>query len=519
MSKSRTLSNLAFTRSHPHINALLELIHPLEDLSSLLSLGDWDQQTSMPRNAGETRAYQLATLRGIYQERLSNPQIGDLLAKLEPHIQDETFQVADRGLISRVRRAYDEATKVPSSLIIEATRTSALSLEAWLKSREQQDFSLFAPWLERTIALQREIADHLGYSETRYDALLDQFEPGLTSRKVEEWFTPIREVSTNLLQRIQESDHTIDTACLYGDFPAAIQQQLCESVLNTMGYDFQSGQIMRSVHPFTTSFGSPYDVRLTVRYDEHYFPMALMAAMHEGGHSLYEQGIAPGITRTLLAHGTSLGVHESQSRLWENIIGRSTSFWQGHYNLLQKTFPAVTERYSVETFARALNHVQPSLIRVEADEVTYNLHILIRFELEKALISGELDVASLPQAWNAKYQEYLGVTPSNDVDGVLQDVHWTSNIGYFPTYTLGNLYSAQIAHTLYRVFPDFDQRLAAGETSFVREWLRENIHQYGSSLLPGDVIKQATGEYLNPQYFVRYLTEKVERIYDLPQSK
>ncbi|BCL78230.1 carboxypeptidase M32 [Ktedonobacteria bacterium brp13] len=518
MSNLKTSTTLEFTHSHPHINALLALIQPLEDLASLLALGGWDQQTAMPRNAGETRAQQFATLQGIYHERLTSPKIGELLAELEPIMHEETFQDADRGLVRQVRRTYDQATKLPPELVVEATLVSSLSLEAWLKARDKQDFSIFAPFLERTVAIQREIADHLGYTETRYDALLDQFEPGLTSRQVEEWFAPVRTASTVLLKRINEHGSTIDTACVHGDFSLKAQEQLCESVLKVMGYDLQSGQITRSVHPFTTSLGSPSDVRLTVRYDDHYLPMSLMAAMHEGGHALYEQGVAPGIARTLLAHGTSLGIHESQSRLWENVVGRSAAFWQGQYHLLRASFPEIAEQYSVETFARALNHVQPSLIRVEADEVTYNLHILIRFELEKDLINGNLTVADLPAAWNAKYQEYLGLTPANDVDGVLQDVHWTSNIGYFPTYTLGNLYAAQISYTLRTVFPDFDQRLANGETSFLREWLRENIHQYGASLLPDEVIKQATGESLNPQYFVRYLTEKIERAYDLPQE-
>ena len=518
MSNYTTAKSPAFTVSHPRISALLEQMQPLEDLASLGALAGWDQQTAMPRNSGEQRAYQLATLEGIFHSHLTNPRIGTLLDELEPIIEQEDFSEADRGLVKKTRRAYDRATKLPPKLVIEISRVSSLSLEAWFKAREQQDFTLFAPWLERTVALSREVADHVGYSESRYDALLDEFEPGLTAKKVEEWFTDVRTVSISLLQRIQQSGHTIDTSCLNGHFSREQQQKLCSLVLKAIGYDFQSGQMAVSVHPFTTSIGSPFDVRLTTRYHDHYLPMSLMAAMHEGGHALYEQGIAPGIARTLLAHGASLGVHESQSRLWENVIGRSTAFWQGQIHLLGEAFPELAAQITPETFAHALNHVEPSLVRVEADEVTYNLHIMIRFELEKALINGEIAVTDLPTAWNAKYKEYLGIEPTNPVEGVLQDVHWTSNIGYFPTYTLGNLYAAQIAHTLRTTFHDFDERLAQGETSFVREWLRENIHQYGAMLLPDEVIKRATGETMNPQYFVRYLTEKIEHVYNLPNS-
>src|SRR5205085_11125802 len=278
----------------------------------------------------------------------------------------------------------------------------------------------------RTVALKREMADRLGFVETRYDALLDQYEPEMTASKLDKLFARVREVSRTMLRRIEEGGHTVDASCLMGEFPIEQQVTLSKTLLRGMGYDFSYGGIAQSPHPFTTSFGSPFDVRVTIRPDRHYIAAALMAAIHEGGHAVYEQGSASTLVRTPVAGGASMGAHESQSRLWENAIGRSESYWQGKYTAVRETFPEHFAQVDVATFARALNKVQPSLIRIEADEVTYNLHIIVRFELEKALINGDVAVESLPSLWNAKYREYLGVEPANDTQGVLQDIHWTS---------------------------------------------------------------------------------------------
>ena len=339
----------------------------------------------------------------------------------------------------------------------------------------------------------------------------------MTTRKLDTLFGPVRETSKTLLERIESSGNTVDASCLEGEFPVAQQIALCERLLRGMGYDFSRGEIAQSPHPFTTSFGSPFDVRLTVHPDKRFLQASIMAAIHEGGHALYEQGSAPTLVRTPVAGGASMGAHESQSRLWENPIGRSEPYWQGKYTAVRETFPEHFAQVDIATFARALNKVQPSLIRIEADEVTYNLHIIVRFELEKALINGDVAVESLPRLWNAKYREYLGVEPVNDAQGVLQDIHWTSGFGYFPTYTLGNLYAAQIFHTLYTVFPDYDSRLASGDTTFILAWLREHMYTVGAIYLPEELIKRVTGEVPNPNYFTRYLTNKFEKIYNLPK--
>lgn len=502
-----------FTHNDAHISALLASMHEISDLGALAALAEWDQNTELPEGAGEVRGDQMATLQGVLHERWTSEKLGKLLAQLEG--SSAHFTVADQSLIREARRGYDRSTKLPRELVEEVARVQAGSFEAWKRARANNDFASFAPWLGRTISLQREIADHLGFKETRYDALLDEFEPGATSSKIDLQFTPVREISTALLKRIQASGNTVVDSCLQGDFAADKQIALSKAILRGMGYEFAHGGIAVSPHPFTTSFGSPFDVRLTVNPDQHFIQASVMAAIHEGGHALYEQGSAPTLLRTPLAGGASMGAHESQSRLWENNIGRSLPFWRGQYVRVQEAFPEHFAHVDVETFTRALNKVQPSLIRIEADEVTYNLHIIIRYELERAMVNGEVAVESLPGMWNAKYREYLGIESDDDSKGILQDVHWSSGFGYFPTYTLGNLYGAQIFHKLQEVFPDLDEQLASGETAFIQRWLEENMYAYGAIHLPEELIRRVTGEVPDPEHFVRYLTKKFAEVYNL----
>ena len=504
-----------FTESDVRIRELLDFVHSIADLQALGSLAEWDQNTAMPGGAAEVRGHQMATLQGILHERWTSSHLGNLLNELETVVQQAAYSDADRGLVREALRSYNRSTKLPRTLVEELARVQASSFEAWRNARERNDFAQFAPWLTRMIALQREIADRLGYTGTRYDALLNEYEPGMTVRKLDALFGPIRETSKTLLQRIKASGNTVDASCLEGDFAVDTQLALCDRLLRTMHYDFSRGQLAQSPHPFTTSFGSPFDVRVTTRTNAHFLPMSIMAAIHEGGHALYEQGSDPRLVRTPVVGGASMGAHESQSRLWENAIGRSLPFWQGQYAAVQEAFPEQFLQVDVTTFARALSKVEPSLIRVEADEVTYNLHIMVRYELEKAMVNGEVAVESLPALWNAKYREYLGIEPPNDTDGVLQDVHWTGGFGYFPTYTLGNLYAAQIFHKLHAVFPDFDARLTTGDTSFVHDWLREHMYAVGAIYLPEDLMQRVTGEASNPSYFTHYLNNKFEQLYAL----
>ena len=504
-----------FTNGDTDITELLEYMHEIDDLKALGSLAEWDQNTEMPEGAGEVRGYQLATIQGVLHERWTNQHLGTLLDKLNAVISQSGYTDTDRGLVREAQRNYDRSTKLPRKLVEEMARVQASSFEAWRRARENNDFAGFAPWLSRTVALQREVADHIGYADTRYDALLDLFEPGMTASKLDKLFVPVREVSTTLLKRIEVSGTIVDDSCLQGDFSEKQQVALSEVLLRGMGYDFTYGGIAVSPHPFTTSFGSPFDVRLTVHPDEHFIQSSVMAAIHEGGHAVYEQGSAPTLVRTPIAGGASMGAHESQSRLWENAIGRSEAYWQGQFAAVQQAFPEHFATVDASTFARALNKVKPSLIRIEADEVTYNLHIIVRYELEKAMINGDIAIESLPRLWNAKYREYLDIEPTSDSAGVLQDIHWSSGFGYFPSYTLGNLYSAQIYSALRNHYPDFDERLARGDTAFILEWLRKNMYAFGAIYQPDTLMERVTGESPNPEYFTRYLTSKFEAIYQL----
>lgn len=507
-----------FTSKDARVAELLGHMHEIEDLKALGDLAEWDQNTEMPEGGAEVRGYQMAAVQGVMHEHWTAPPLGVLLKELSDVIERSDYTDTDRGLVREARRNYDRATKLPRKLVEEMARVQAGSFEAWRRAREHNDFASFAPWLTRTVALQREVADRIGFAETRYDALLDLFEPGMTSSKLDRLFAPVREVSTTLLQRIEASGNTVDDSCLQGEFSEERQVELSKVLLRGIGYDFSRGGIAVSPHPFTTSFGSPFDVRLTVHPDRHFIQASVMAAIHEGGHAVYEQGSAPILARTPVAGGASMGVHESQSRLWENAIGRSEAFWRGQFTAVCEVFPAQFASVDAATFARALNKVHPSLIRIEADEVTYNLHIIVRYELEKALINGNVTIETLPRLWNAKYREYLGIEPATDSEGVLQDIHWTSGFGYFPSYTLGNLYAAQIYSTLRSAFPDFDERLATGDTTFILDWLREKMYNFGAIYQPETLMKRVTGEVPNPEYFVRYLTNKFEVVYHLPKT-
>ncbi|GAC1467696.1 MAG: carboxypeptidase M32 [Ktedonobacteraceae bacterium] len=510
-----THPTISFTRSDQRISELLQLWQGICDLQSLESLASWDQQTTMPAGAIEARMHQMATLQVIQHERVSAPRMGELVKELEDVVSQASFTDADRGLVRQARRLYDEQAKLPGKLVEELARVQANSSEHWVAARKQNDFARFAPWLQRIVELQREVADHVGFAETRYDALLDKGEPGLTAARLDELFAPVRAASTSLLHRIQASAHKPDTTCLHGTFPLERQRILSEKLAASIGYDFTHGLIATSAHPFTADHSAPADVRFTVRYNEGYILPLIMACLHESGHALYEQGSSWELLRTPLTGGAAHGVHESQSRLWENVLGRTEPFWQGKYAVLRDVFPEHFNALDITTFVRALNTVEPGPIRIEADEVCYNLHIVIRFELEKALVNGEISVESLPALWNAKYRDYLGIVPENDASGVLQDVHWSHGFGSFPNYTLGNIYSAQIRHKLYRDFPDFDQRLATGDTTFVLQWLREHMYAYGAIYTPQELLTRMTGEGANPQYFVDYLTEKFQRLYAL----
>lgn len=493
----------------------------LEHIAAAIS---WDQETYMPQRAVDERAHQQALLQSLAHERKIDPQVGDLLAAagVDPgaHEEDvpaalvEKLGEADAAFLREKRRQFQQSTRLPARLVRELAETGSRGQNAWVTARNEDDYQQFKPWLEKLIGLSREAADALGHTGERYDALLDQYEPYMTTADVASVFGTLREGLVELVQRITEAPQVADSF-LNTRFPVDQQEEISRRVMTALGYDLDRGRLDRSAHPFTTVLGA-HDVRITTRYDEELLTSSLFSTIHETGHALYELGVGEELHGTLLAEGASLGIHESQSRMWENMIGRSRAFWQRWMPDLQAVFPQQLGEVSEESFYRAINKVQPSLIRVEADEVTYSLHIILRFELEQQLINGTLSVEDLPEAWNAKMNEFLGIVPPRNAEGVLQDVHWSFGaFGYFPTYALGNLYAAQFLKTMESQLPSIWDEVAVGTTRPVLDWLRTNIHRHGKVRSARRLVNGITGAELDPGFFLRYLTEKYGELYSL----
>lgn len=493
---------------------LIAKLNELADLSATVALLDWDQQTMLRPKSSASRAHQLGTLQTLVHERLTEPALAASLAAAEKEGSGPEPFVGEVGtaLLRETRRLIDRATKLPSPFVKELAETTARAFQVWQDARQASDFAMFRDDLARVIDLKRREAAYVGFTASPYDALLDEYEPGQTEAMTAEVFAGLRQENVRLLKEIQAVEQP-DTAFLHASYDKQQQFAFTVDVLKALGFDLEAGRQDLSTHPFTTSF-SIQDVRVTTRVYENDLRSALFGTIHECGHGVYEQGVNLALERTPLVSGTSLGIHESQSRFWENVMGRSTPFWQHWYPRLTQAFPTQLANVSAHQFVRGINAVSPSFIRVEADEVTYNLHIILRFELETALLHGRLEVADLPDAWNAKMQELLGITPPTAAAGVLQDVHWsTGAVGYFPTYSLGNLYSAQLLHAIRQQFPDFDQRLAQGDFQFVLGWMREHVHQHGKVYAAADLIRRITGEPLNPAYYTKYLRTKYAALY------
>jgi carboxypeptidase Taq len=480
----------------------------------------WDQETYMPDGAVQERADQLSLLSGLIHDRITQPQIGEIFSTLgvssEPDqlpVVPETFEGVDRAFLRELARLYRRSTKIPRRLVTELAKQTALGQRVWVEARKAADFSKFSGQLSVILGLVREISSCLGYEEHPYDPLLDEYEPWMKTAEVEEVFTGLRAGLRKLLDRIHGSAKSVDTNFLHRDYEIEKQKLFSLRVSKAIGYDFQRGRLDESAHPFTTTLGSS-DIRITTRYNTSFFPTGIFGTIHECGHGLYELGFAQDLQGSLLAEGTSLGVHESQSRMWENLIGRSLPFWNHFFPELKKIFPGSLEDVDLRRFYEGINRVAPSFIRVEADEVTYNLHILLRFELEKQLVTGDLAVEDLPVAWNAKMKELLGLIPDNDAQGVLQDIHWSGGmIGYFPTYALGNLYAAQIFQALTREVSDWRPQLERGHFAPILDWLRRNVHRHGGVYSAQELCVRITGETLNPRYLLDHFEEKFGDIY------
>ena len=484
-------------------------------LQSTFSLLGWDEQTGMPPNAAEYRGEQMAYLAGIIHRRRTDPRLGEWISHLADSSFCEQKHSASGTIVRELKRQFQRQCKLPETLVVELTRTAVTGQRNWQQARHENDFSIFRESLEKIIQLKREEADAVGFSEYRYDALLDEYEPWETTSRVKCILDGLRKELVPLIKTIQNAPVNIPTDCLHRRFPTETQKIAGRDIAKAIGFDFRQGRIDTTVHPFCTEIG-PYDTRITTRYDENFLPTSLFGILHESGHAIYEQGLDKTWYGLPPGETISLGIHESQSRIWENQIGRSKAFWRGFYPRLQALFPKTLCDTSLDKWYRAINTVTPSLIRVEADEVTYNLHILIRFELEQMLLDGGLAIADLPNAWNEKYESYLGIRPDTDAEGVLQDIHWSGGaIGYFPTYALGNLYSAQFFAKCEEDLSDLETQIANCQFDAFRHWLQSKIHQHGQCYSAGELVERVTGKPLTHRYLMDYLKTKAMEVYRL----
>ena len=493
---------------------LRTLLAQVSDLRSAASVLSWDQETYMPPGAVEARANHISTVRQLAHERFTSDEIGTLLDDLEPIAREMDPLSTEASLVRVIKRDFDKAVKLPLSLVAAISEAVSHGKDAWKYARQANRFGDFAPHLARLIDLNRQKAEAYGYEDRVYDALLDEYEPGIKTEQVEIIFRDLRRDLVPLVEAIADREEADDTV-LHQKFERQKQWDFGLAVIRDFGYDMQRGRQDFSTHPFTTTF-SITDVRITTRISDDFLNPGLFGTLHEAGHALYEQGVDIELERTLLADGTSLGMHESQSRLWENQVGRSRPFWEHYYSRLQRIFPDQLGDVPLDAFYRAINKVHPGPIRVEADELTYNLHIMLRFELENALLEGRLAVADLPEMWNAKMDDYLGITPLNDAQGVLQDIHWSLGaFGYFPTYALGNLMSSQLFDQAAEELPGLEGRIAEGDFEDLLEWLRTKIHRHGRKKDADDLLKDVTGRTLHADSWLSHVRTKYGDLYDL----
>jgi len=479
-------------------------------LNKISALLDWDLNVNLPPKASEIRAAQSAYLTKLASDKWLDKNFRKNLDKAK---DAKKLPPKEKAIIRNLERSAKYYHKVPQAIIIELSEETSKAFMAWREAREKNKFTIFKPHLKKIVHLNQIIAGKLTYKDSPYDALLDLYEPGLTAKECKEIFTVLVKGIGALLAQIKKSKaYNQKNNLAEFEYPVDTQKQIANFVLTKIGYDFNAGRMDVSAHPFTTELGAG-DIRITNRYSPHNFIESIMVAMHEGGHALYEQGVNEEYAGTPLEGGVSLGIHESQSRFWENQVGRSREFVKYLEPILKAFYPKQLAMESSQSLYKAFNQVMPSLIRVEADEVTYNLHVALRFEVEEGLINGKINVEDLPELWRARMKKYLGVVPIKDSEGVLQDVHWSyGNFGYFPTYTLGNLYAAQLTHFMKKEL-ELGKLIENGELTTILSWQRENIHKHGSLYWPRELIKRITGEPLNPNYFLDYINKKYLEIY------
>jgi len=499
-------------------------IAEVNDLLNTIPILNWDARTQMPVGGTDTRGKQLATLSAIVQERLTSERLQDLLDKVEGEVASLPPDSTERRSVAAVREASNLFRRTPPELTRELAHLRSVAGKTWAEAKASNDFAHFAPDLERMFALNREFARAIGYTDHPYDAMLSLYEPGMTTARLQTLFAGLRARVVPLLRQIVDLGHKLRTDFLAYHYPPEQQKQFALEIAQSFGFDLSRGRLDDSLHPFEISF-TRNDVRMTTCYNPHFLPTALFGVLHEAGHAIYEQNIAPELTRSALTSdlkglyavgGVSFGAHESQSRLWENIVGRSRTFWQHWLPRLRAYFPEQLAGVDAETFYRAVNTVEPNLIRVEADEVTYNLHIMLRVEIEMGLMDGSIAVLDLPEIWNQKMQDYLSITPPDDTQGVLQDIHWShSNIGSFPCYTVGNIMALQLYEAAEQQIEGLENSLAKGNYALLREWLTQHVYRYGRTFSPDELLARATGRALDAEPYLNYLKSKFRELYAL----
>ncbi|MDR0998917.1 MAG: carboxypeptidase M32 [Treponema sp.] len=503
---------------------LLEKLHNIDrdcrHLEKIAALLQWDQETCLPPEGAGERSGQLALIQGLAHERFTAPETGRLLGELgsvsENPRGDESLPPLERDFLRVTRRSYDRALKLPVEFVASCARAEALSQAAWVQARRDNDFAAFLPHLKNMLEAARKKAEYWGYGEggALYDGLLDIYEPDMKAGDISRVFTPLRERLSALLGRIAAKGEE-RIPFLKAEFDPETQARYNRALMERLGFPVSRGRLDLSAHPFTTSLGAN-DIRITTRYDRNNLFSGIFSTIHESGHAFYEMGFPAGIAGSCLADGASMAVHESQSRFWENLIGRSRSFWKAQLPALKAFFPEQLAMTGLDDFYRAVNRVSPSLIRVEADEVSYSLHIILRFELEKDLFSGKLAAEDLPAAWRRGMKEFIGIENGTDAEGVLQDVHWSMGaFGYFPSYALGNLYGLQMRQKLIEDIPGYEAGLEEGSYQEIHEWLREHVHVWGKRLSPRELLFKITGEQLSAEPFLNYIESKYKELYRL----
>jgi carboxypeptidase Taq len=501
-----------------HEQAYSELIRRSKEYSLLHSCGSvlgWDERTYMPHKGSAFRAEQMALLARLGHEMLTAPAIGDLLTEVEgsPLVRDP--ESARAVNVREIRRVYDRAVKLPKELVEELARVTTRAQQVWQEARQASDFAAFQPWLEKIVKLKREEAAAIGYKGAPYDALLDEYEPGATTAEITDVFAALRAELVPLVGAIMASGRRPKKDILGREYSADRQEAFGRTAAAAIGFDFDAGRLDVTTHPFCSGMG-PGDCRITTRYNEYHFNDAFFGILHESGHAIYEQGLDPEHFGTPLGSPISLGIHESQSRLWENQVGRSLSFWECFFPQARKTFPEALGDVSLNDFVFAINEVQPSYIRVEADEATYNIHVILRFELEQALVRGDLKPADVPAAWNEKFGQSFQLRPPTDALGCLQDIHWSmGGIGYFPTYTLGNLYAAQFMEKARQDLDNLDEDFRRGEFGRLKGWLNQKIHHLGQKYRAPELCRRITGKPLSHQPLLNYLRDKHAALYGI----